>query len=272
MSSEALLRSAAKKVVVEVNGLKMWRRLEDREGDVKACWREVSLRWLPSVLGVLEALRACRDDPGICTYRVSPTAAVDVLSLQELTAIYTALELVAAWGVAPLVTEGVRPLERTPLQSARIPAAVRKWGLRNAMLTRELSRHIPASDRAEALEQCADVLHEVLASGPLAPVARRFAVDALAASLSARKLRRDPGGKSPFLDKIPLPWACAALRGLLGGCFNLEGSVVPTPKWCRSACATLLGDISKRSVDCVLKEFASVAPELRFLPSYVIAG
>jgi len=73
-----------------------------------------------------------------------------------------------------------------------------------------------------------------------------------------RELRNNPGNNYSFLNDMPLPWACAALRELLGGCLGVEGGVIPTPKWCRSACAALLGDVTKRSVDCVLKEFASL--------------
>ena len=167
----------------------------------------------------------------------------------------------AAWGVMPLVAEGVRSLERTPSRAARIPEVVCKWGLRNVIAARKLSELVPASDRADVLERCADVLLETLSSGPLAPITSRFAADALAASLSARKLREKLAKRSPFLDATPLPWACTALRELLRGCANAEGSVVPKPRWCRSACTTLLGNVAKLSVDCVLQEFASMIPE-----------
>ena len=73
-SEELKLRSAAKKVVIEVNKLKMWRGLDTAEIDSTACWREIGRRWLPAVFDVLDALRACRQHHNAIAHGRQPPA------------------------------------------------------------------------------------------------------------------------------------------------------------------------------------------------------
>ena len=75
------LRNAAKKVIDEVNNLRLWRGLETSEIDGTACWREIGRRWLPALLGVLDALRAARQTSPIGVDSHHPPPAPRDLSL-----------------------------------------------------------------------------------------------------------------------------------------------------------------------------------------------
>ena len=107
LSGEAGLRQAAQALIYEIRNLKRWPA--DAPANSESCWADVSQRWLPRLNGVLDALESI--PPAAPVERkpnAPPPAPTDCLSLAELQALYGCLELVAAWGVAPLAGPGVR--------------------------------------------------------------------------------------------------------------------------------------------------------------------
>ena len=145
LSGEAGLRQAAQALIYEIRNLKRWPA--DAPANSESCWADVSQRWLPRLNGVLDALESI--PPAAPVERkpnAPPPAPTDCLSLAELQALYGCLELVAAWGVAPLAGPGVRS------------TAQRGWPV--AWLTRGSWRRISTrccTERTQAvsIEHCA---------------------------------------------------------------------------------------------------------------------
>ncbi len=246
LSGEAGLRQAAQALIYEIRNLKRWPA--DAPATADSCWADVSERWLPRLNGVLDALESV--PPAAPVERkpnAPPPAPTDCLSLAELQALYGCLELVAAWGVAPLAGPGVRSTaQRGIVRGAALPDVARKWGARAATLA--ASHPLDEAERRRRLEQCAISLERVVAAPPLATVSQRFVADAVAARLSSQS--------ETSYDAWPTPWLARAARELLGGTLNDDGSVTPPPPYVSKRMGRLLGRVAARSVDAVLAEFA----------------
>ena len=246
LSGEAGLRQAAQALIYEIRNLKRWPA--DAPANSESCWADVSQRWLPRLNGVLDALESI--PPAAPVERkpnAPPPAPTDCLSLAELQALYGCLELVAAWGVAPLAGPGVRSTaQRGIIRGAALPDVARKWGARAAKLA--ASHPLDEAERRRRLEQCAISLERVVAAPPLATVSQRFVADAVAARLSSQT--------ETSYEEWPTPWLARAARELLGGTLNDDGSVTPPPPYLAKRMGRLLGSVAARSVDAVLAEFA----------------
>ena len=127
LSGEAGLRQAAQALIYEIRNLKRWPA--DAPATADSCWADVSERWLPRLNGVLDALESI--PPAAPVERkpnAPPPAPTDCLSLAELQALYGCLELVAAWGIAPLAGPGVRSTAQRGIVrgAARCRAGIRQ--------------------------------------------------------------------------------------------------------------------------------------------------
>ena len=247
LSGEQRLRQAAQALVLEIRNLKRWPA--DAPATPGSCWADVRERWLPRLRAVLDALDAVPPPAPLPDRKKNapPPPPADCLSLAELQALYGALELVAAWGVAPLAGPGVRSTaQRGIVRGAALPDVARKWGMRAAKLAASLD--LDEAERRRRLVACASVLERVVGAPPLATVAARFVADAVAARLSSQT--------DMSCETWPTPWLARAARELLGGTLNEDGNITPPPPYLGKKCGTLLGSVAMRSVDSVLNEFA----------------
>ncbi|KAJ1452480.1 hypothetical protein M885DRAFT_526821 [Pelagophyceae sp. CCMP2097] len=271
--AERRLRLSCKSVVDSVTALEKIKALDGESED--AIYADQVTPTLALLAAALDALDLCGtfDDPAAraaaLQKRLPPPPPADMLSLGEMKAIFVSLEAVAAWGVAPLVNEGLRPLgdNRKTSRAAKLPRR-QNWQPRPW-------RRQGASPQRDELRRCWDVLQRVALAEPLAPVAARFVADSLAAAVqldhcaaldaaagaaagaAAASLADQTLAAAPGLGLV-----VRALRELLGGVAvtsvegALEGRAVVAPKWCSSRCTRLLATVARSNLDAVLAEFA----------------
>lgn len=245
---ELTLRRAGQKVVALTKKLQAeWARKKDAgvEG-----WGEVCdmLDAVDAVVAALEvAGRFDARQPAVpkAVGRVKePVAPLELLSLTELAAVNTALEIVALWGVASAVDAGLRSVGRgrTASRSAKVPLAAQKRRVRRA----------PEG----GLERMWATLAGALGRESLGPVMLRFVADGLVLALELDRRDKTTTRARDLALSLPAEVSARAVREVLGGAVSDVGEHVPAPQWCAAACGSLLAAIARSDLSAILAEFA----------------
>lgn len=249
MTTESALRASGHRLVDVVKANQSAWASKNSVVETSA-WNDVSvlLDALDDFVSALEAAGE-EDDASSSPDGKKCTPPAELVSLSELSASHSALELVALWGVVGLVDDGLRSAgqARRSSRAAKIPIM--------ALKRRPCDARV---DRMCRLEKVAATLERCLRRETLSPVTNRFASDCLAVLLQLDQLSSSSDRARSFVEAVPSPGIARALRELLGGAVvdPTSSQPVPPPKWCVSACSELLAAVARSSLTSIMNEFA----------------